>query len=156
MSAAQASAAESESLGPGVARVVQSLIDYTRWPDPRDPVRLCTVGPAMHATWLDGLKLANGRTAERRSIAPGGASRASCDVVYIGALPAVDQRELTSRLAGSEIMTIAEADPLCRSQAMFCLIEAGNVVNFRLNVEAVARSGLRVDPRVLRLAVGQP
>ena len=112
--------------------------------------------PTAERLAANGLKLANGRTAERRSIAPGGANRASCDVVYIGALPAADQRELTSRLAGSEIMTIAEADPLCRSQAMFCLIEAGNVVNFRLNVEAVARSGLRVDPRVLRLAVGQP
>lgn len=153
---ALAGVGEAERYSPAVARVVQSLIDYTRWPQPRTPLRLCVAGPALYASRLDGLKLADGRQVERRSLPPGAISPGSCDAVYIGQMPLPAQRQLTALLRGRGVMTIAEADPACRSQAMFCLSFAGQAVSFRLNVDAVARSGLRVDPRVLRLSTGQP
>ena len=153
---ALAGAAEGERYAPAVARVVQSLIDYTRWPAPRNPLRLCLAGPAFHASRLDGLKLADGRQVDWRALPPGAVSAGACDAVYIGQLPLPAQRQLTAALRGRGVMTIAEADPTCRSQAMFCLSFAAQAVSFRLNVDAVARSGLRVDPRVLRLSAGQP
>ena len=153
---ALAGVGEAERYSPAVARVVQSLIDYPRWPQPRTSVRLCVAGPALYAGRLDGLRLADGRQVERRSLPPGAISPGGCDAVYIGQMPLPAQRQLTTLLRGRGVMTIAEADPACRSQAMFCLSFTGQAVSFRLNVDAVARSGLRVDPRVLRLSTGQP
>lgn len=151
---AMAGAAEGGNYDPAVARVVQSLVEYTRWPSPRNPLRLCVAGPALHAGRLDGLRLADGRLIERRTLAPAAIAPGACDAVYIGQLSPIAQRQLTTTLRGRGVMTVAEADPACRSQAMFCLNFSAQAVSFRLNVDAVARSGLRVDPRVLRLSTG--
>lgn len=153
---ALAAATEGEGYSPAVARVVQSLVEYTRWPQPRSPLRLCIAGPAIHAARLDGLRLADGRTIERRVLPAAAFAPGSCDAVYIGQLPLPAQRQLTAALRGRGVLTVAEADPACRSQAMFCLSFAAQSVTFQLNVDAVARSGLRVDPRVLRLSGRQP
>ena len=66
------------------------------------------------------------------------------------AVTAETQRDLDQR----GVLTIAEADPDGRSQAMFSLLFRPGALNFRLNIDAVSRSGLKVDPRVLRLAQG--
>ena len=63
-------------------------------------------------------------------------------------------RQLVAAARGNGVLTIAEADPACRSQAMFCMVYEPRAVSFRMNLDAIARSGLRVDPRVLRLAEG--
>lgn len=151
---ALAGVAEGEGYNPAVARVVLSLVEYTRWPSPRSPLRLCVAGPALHAGRLDGLKLADGRRIDRVTVAA--VTPASCDAVYMGQLPMPAQRQLITALRGRAVMTIAEADPLCRSQAMFCLSFTAQTVSFQLNVDAVSRSGLRVDPRVLRLSEEAP
>jgi hypothetical protein len=151
-----AAAAEGVRPDQAVARIVQSLVEYTRWPEARSVVRLCVVGPTAYAGRLDGLRLADGRSIERRAVIPGLITAGACDAVYMGQLPPAAQRQITAQVRGRGVMTIAEADPQCRSQAMFCLSFMPQAVSFRLNLDAVARSGLRVDPRVLRLSAGQP
>jgi hypothetical protein len=153
---ALAGSSEISQFEPAVARIVQSLTEYTHWPQPRPAIRLCITGPALFAGRLDGLRLADGRMIERRSIPASAVTTASCDAVYIGQLAMPAQRQLTATLRGRGVLTIAEADPQCRSQAMFCLSFAAQGASFQLNIDAVSRSGLRVDPRVLRLATGQP
>lgn len=137
---------------PAVARTVGAMIDYTRWPAPADPLTLCVAGPAAHAGWLDRVRLAGGRGVQRRPVAPAPAALAGCEVLYLGALPLPAQRGLTGAVQGKGVLTIAEADPDCRSEAMFCLVFEPRALTFRLNVDAISRSGLKVDPRVLRLA----
>lgn len=63
-------------------------------------------------------------------------------------------RALTAQARGRGVLTIAEADPDCRSQAMFCLLFTPQAATFRMNIDAIARSGLKVDPRVLRISQG--
>ena len=135
-----------------VGRMVQSFIEYTAWPTRPNPVMLCLAGPAAHGARLDGLRLADGRAIERRGMAPGAVGPAQCDAVYIGQVPLATARQLTASLRGRGVLTIAEADPDCRSQAMFCLVFAPQALTFRMNIDAVSRSGLKVDPRVLRIA----
>jgi YfiR/HmsC-like len=137
-----------------VVRTVRSLVEYTRWPRVSNPVELCVAGPASHAGQLDAVRLGDGRVLNRRAVAASPAALAGCDVVYIGKLPLAGQRQLTAAVRGRGVMTVAEADPECRSEAMFCLIYPVKGLSFRLNIDAVSRSGLRVDPRVLRVSQG--
>lgn len=153
---AMAGAAQDSRQAPAVARIVQSLMDYSRWPETRSPAQLCVAGPAFHSGRLDTLKLADGRPVVRRNVPASPIALAGCDVAYLGQLPLPTQRQLVAAVRGRGVLTIAEADPGCRSQAMFCLTYSAQAVGFRLNVDAVSRSGLRVDPRVLRLSAGQP
>lgn len=146
--------AEASPHAGAVVRTVRSLVEYTRWPQSPNPVELCVAGPASHAGQLASVRLSDGRVLNRRAVAANAAALAGCDVVYIGRLPLAGQRQLTAAVRGRGVMTLAEADPDCRSEAMFCLIYPAKGLSFRLNVDAVSRSGLRVDPRVLRVSQG--
>lgn len=146
--------ASSDGLAVGVARLVQSMIEYTRWPTPQNPVTLCVAGPALHAARLDGLRLSEGRVVARRNVPAASAALGGCDALYIGQVPGPAARQLVDAVRGKGVLTIAEADPDGRSQAMFSLLYGPQGLNFRLNIDAAARSGLRVDPRVLRMAEG--
>jgi hypothetical protein len=54
-----------EHTAKATARVVASIFEYTRWPGPTDPVRLCVVGPAEHADAMGRFFLSDGREVVR-------------------------------------------------------------------------------------------
>ena len=142
------------------AHIVASILTYSRWPSPPVPVQLCVIGPAEHADNFAGLAVPQGAgprsmRVERRDLAPGAPSiPTACDAVYIGRLPLPTMRMVTAAARGQAIVTIAENDPDCRSEAMFCLIQAADALSFRINLDAVSRSAVRIDPRVLRISRG--
>lgn len=76
----------------------------------------------------------------------------ACDVVYLGALSNDERARVRAALAGHPVLTIAEHDPSCTAGGMFCLDVDGDRVSFDINLDAVARSGVRVHPNVLNLA----
>ena len=135
-----------------VARTVKAMIDYTRWPSRKDLLVLCVAGQAQHASQLGGWRTIAGQDVERRDIAPLGSAAAGCDVVYIGTMPIAAQRGLTTAVRGKGVLTIAESDQSNASEAMFALDYLPQSLSFRLNIDAVSRSGLKVDPRVLRIS----
>lgn len=156
-----------DALAAGTAHVVGGMLAYTRWPpDARGhsgtpgvnggpPIRLCIVGPTLHAARFNGMNLPGGRRVSSVNLPTNAPSLSGdCDVVYIGAMALPTMRQITARLRGAPVLTIAEADPLCRSEAMFCLLFAPRAISFQLNIDAVSRSLVTVDPRVLRLARG--
>jgi len=137
------------------AHLVKSILEYARWPARRDPVRLCVAGPANQAGQLGILTLADGREVVRRILAPDAYSAAgSCDALYLGDMGMDQMRRWTAAARGAPIVTIAESDPSCASEAMFCLLYGSSELSFRLNIDAVARSSVRIDPRVLRMSKG--
>ena len=146
--------ARDDSIALETARVLTGIIEFTRWPGAAGPLTLCVAGTAQHAARLDGLRLADGRSVQRRQVAPLPIALGGCNAVYIGQVDPATTRTLTAAVRGRAVLTIAEADPACRSQAMFCMVHEPRTISFRMNIDAIARSGLRVDPRVLRLAEG--
>jgi hypothetical protein len=137
------------------ARVVSSIVSYTRWPERLARIHLCVVGQAAYADRFDAVTLAGGPTVNIVHVAPARVAARQCNVLYFGQLSPVQLREQTDWARGRAILTIAEADAGCRAQAMFCLHHEDDGLTFDLNIDAVSRSGLRVDPRVLRLAGGR-
>lgn len=135
-----------------VARIVGGLIGYARWPRPDDGITICTMGTTRFAQRLSEAGTITRQQVTTRAIAPGSAAAPQrCDVLYLGATtPALQQRAIMA-IHGQPVLSIAEDDPDCRSGAMFCLLTGNHPITFRLNIDAVSRSTIRVDPRVLRL-----
>jgi hypothetical protein len=77
-----------------------------------------------------------------------------CDVLYLATLQPASNARLLAAVRGRAVLTVAEDDPTCRGGAMFCLHVRPNDIAFELNLDAVSRSGVTVDPRVLRLSRG--
>jgi hypothetical protein len=136
-----------------VADMIAGIVSFTRWPTPHAPLRLCLAGVARFiARTPDGL-LNQGLLV--RALPPSmaaGQIAEQCDIVYFGALPPAPAGRLLAATRAAPILTIAEDDPGCRSGAMFCLQFRPGQISFELNLDAVSRGGVTIDPRVLRLS----
>jgi hypothetical protein len=145
---------EADPYPPVVARLVRAFVQYSRWPGNPSSLRACVVGPADHADDLLAGKEVGAIGVEVVQRNTESVRAADCNIVYIGRLALDEQRLVTARMKGEAVLTIAENDPACRSRAMFCLLFEARALSFRLNIDAVAQSTVRVDPRVLLRADG--
>ncbi|WP_175228395.1 YfiR family protein [Paraburkholderia humisilvae] len=137
-----------------VRQVVLGIISFTRWPQPRPQVRLCIVGDTGFT--LNSAEPSASSSppvvAARQASASDPTIGATCDALYMGALSDAERKQVDASRAGHPILTISENDPTCTLGAMFCLSTSKNRVTFDMNLDSVARSGVRVSPQVLELA----
>src|SRR5690606_14087114 len=115
-------------------------------------IRLCLAGPTRHTDRIVEQPLARSRVLRPVAIDTVAESTSRCDAVYLGQMSLDDQRRFTMAAHNRPILTIAESDPACRGGAMVCLLFEAGGVSFRINIDAVSRSQVRVDPRVLRMS----
>ncbi|WP_233888934.1 YfiR family protein [Paraburkholderia flagellata] len=136
-----------------VRQVVLGIISFTHWPTPPGRLHLCVTGRPDYAQGLvDTLQAGSTPLEVRRVHFDDSALGAACDVVYLGDLSDAERQQISAAVAGHPVLTIAEHDPSCTAGSMFCLNVDGERVTFDINLDAVARSGVRVHPNVLNLA----
>jgi hypothetical protein len=161
-SAAPAGAAPStEQRSEAVTQVVLGILSYAQWPIEPAEINLCVVAPTQYADDLlqQSTMQASGRNIRIRRVAMDSPSVSTeCDVVYTGVMTDQENQQLFSRLAGHPVLSIAEHNDQCAVGSMFCLNVTDTPVSFQINLDSVARSGVRIHPRVLRLAhkAGRP
>ncbi|VWC81952.1 YfiR family protein [Burkholderia contaminans] len=136
-----------------VRQVVLGIISFTRWPTTPVRLHLCVTGRPDYAGGLtDTLQAGSTLLDVQRVRFDDPALGMACDIVYLGNLGADERARVRAALAGHPVLTIAEHDPSCTAGGMFCLNVDGERVSFDINLDAVARSGVRVHPSVLNLA----
>lgn len=138
-----------------VTRTVVGIIGYTRWPTESPVLRLCLVGATDYAEGLlngPARTVGNQRLEVRRVASADARGLAECEGLYVGQLEDSVWRGLMEQLAGRPLLTISERGELCRIGAMFCLRRRGEGAGFEVSLDSVARSGLRINPKVLQLA----
>jgi hypothetical protein len=136
-----------------VRQVVLGIISFTRWPSPPARLHLCVTGRPDYAQGLADAQQAGSTPLDVQRVRfDDAALGASCDVVYLGGLSDTERQRVAATVAGRPVLTITEHDPSCTTGSMFCLNVDGERVTFEINLDAVARSGVRVHPNVLNLA----
>lgn len=136
------------------AEVVSRIVAYTRWPGEPRPLVACISRQADDAAALVARLHAPEapRPMVARDIAVDTVVPSICDLVYfMGWTPARQQAALRD-LAQRPVLTIGPGADFCSDGGMFCLDSRSDGTHFEVNLDAVARSGLRVHPQVLRLA----
>ena len=137
-----------------VRQTVLDILSYTRWPSEPATLRLCVAAPTAYAASLLTIRQqANGRPVDvHRYELDDEALFRRCDVIYLGVLTPEQRLALFERLHGHAILSISEQSRECIADAVFCLQPDTDRVRFRVNLDALARSGVRVHPAVLKLA----
>lgn len=141
-----------------VTEVVAGILSYARWPaaaaeTSSGKLQLCVVGPTEYADVL----LQNGNSASRwhaavkRLDVDDRALTTVCNALYVGVLNNQETQRLFSHIQGFHILSISERDPPCSSGSMFCLTIHDEMVTFDINLDSVARSGVKIHPHVLKL-----
>ncbi len=142
-----------------MAAVLGGIMSYTRWPLTANPIRLCVLG---HEGLVEQFRMPVAALGQRAVVAQGVKLDADflhdCDAMYVTAIPPENSRVMLRRVVGSPILTVGEGAEFCSDGGMFCLnASTGNPSGgprprFSANLDAIARSGLRVNPQVLLLA----
>ncbi|ALS59052.1 YfiR family protein [Pandoraea norimbergensis] len=152
--AAPAASATANTREANVRQVVLGIISFTRWPTTPAKVRLCVSGNTDYARdLLAGPLPSAGLPVEAQRLPVGDPAVAtSCDALYLGAVSDAERRQVLSSIAGHPMLTISERNDSCTLGTMFCLNIDADRVTFDINLDTVARSGVRVHPNVLKLA----
>jgi hypothetical protein len=153
-------AAPAESSLPSVkAAFAFNFIKLTAWPDtrfagPGAPLEVCVVkGDSMEDTLRGSLagKVAGTRTVAVQSVGADD-SFASCHVLYLGTQMAPRYAPLMGRAVSKGVLVIDEGPNFTWPDGMIRLFAEQSRMRFELNLEALERAGLKVDPRLIRLA----
>ncbi|MCU0072891.1 YfiR family protein [Pseudomonas koreensis] len=149
-----ASAGLAEQRAKSVTQVVLGILSYARWPVEPAQLRLCIIGPTEYTDDLvKGTTQATGRPVTvRRLLADNPAIVSECDAVYIGKLTTDERSRLFTSLIGHPVLSISESDDQCTVGSLFCLRVGDEQVSFEVNLDSVARSGVRIHPSVLQLS----
>ncbi|KVN17735.1 hypothetical protein WT09_12430 [Burkholderia stagnalis] len=140
-------------LDAAVRQVVLGIISFTRWPTTPVTLHLCVTGRPDYAHGLIDMLQAGSTQLDVERVRFDDASLGmACDVVYLGIMSGDERARVSAAVAGHPVLTISEHDPACTAGSMFCLNVDGERVTFDVNLDAVARSGVRVHPNVLNLA----
>ncbi len=135
-----------------VARVVGGILSYARWPTDAGTLRLCVAGAPRFAGNLAAMPSRPGHRTEILRLAGPSVTPEGCRALYLGRIDADERQRLLISARGQAVVTIDEDDQACRAGAMFCLHVTSDTVAFELNLDAVSRSTVRIDPKVLLLS----
>lgn len=138
--------------------ILQAIVSYTRWPQRPASLGLCISRSASDAQEIarqvqplhDGRQLDVHLIEANQTPLP-----AQCQAVYLEGWQPEALRQLLRSLAHQPVLTLGRGPEFCSDGGMFCLESLDGRTRFEVNLDAVARSGLRVHPQVLRLAQPQ-
>jgi hypothetical protein len=152
-------AAAETSLPSVKAAFVFNFIKLVSWPETRLPsggaaVQVCVIkGDEMEGALRQALqgKLAGAHPIQ---VVPmdADANLAACHVLYLGGRSATRNATLMSKVSGKGILLVDEGPRFTWPDGMIRLFQEQNRMRFELNLESLERSGLKVDPRLIRLA----
>ena len=135
-----------------VRSIVSGIVSYTRWPSISGAPKLCIFATSRYLQALS--------TVDEQSLlpyipvvvhTPQDALAASCDGIYFGTESPARQVELINQYHRA-LLLISEHNPECIIGSAFCLITDEQRIRFSVNLDALSRSGVRVNPDVLMLA----
>ena len=154
----QTAVSKADQRARSVTQVVLGILSYARWPVEPQQLRLCVVGPTEYTDDLvKGPTQVTGRpVAVRRLLADNPAIAGECDAVYIGKLTSDERSRLFASLTGRPVLSISEGGDQCTVGSLFCLRVGDEQVSFEVNLDSVARSGVRIHPSVLQLSRRKP
>lgn len=137
-----------------VTTVVVGIISYARWSKDPNPIRLCVTAPTHYAVGLFDPILLSAPRPIKTAYVPFDSPLIStgCDVIYLGDITPAQRQNFMQRISGHSILSISENDIECSAGSAFCLQIGGDLPSFKVNLDVLARSGVRVHPNVLQLA----
>lgn len=137
-----------------VASLVLGIIRYSRWPEQPQQVDICIVGDVHHA----GLLLQSTHyigdvpvVSQNVSMEQVLSLTTNCHLYYVGHLASKHYSQVYDAVGHSAVITIEEENELCSIGGMFCFFIQNERATFKVNLDAVSRSSVKIHPSVLRL-----
>lgn len=133
-------------------RIVSGIISFTHWNGLNTPPKLCVFPSAQHLLLPEKGVSAGAIFTTVYLTGAADLARHQCDALYFGDETPQQQVDLIAQFKGRGVLTLAENNVECTLGAAFCLIFQPGHTHFAVNLDSLARSGVRVSPDVLLLS----
>lgn len=118
--------------------------DFIRWPAPGSPVTVGVLGNDPFGAALDGvMKVKRSKRVEDLK---------GCQIIFISKSEQGNIPGIIAALAGTNVMTVGDADGFVKQGGVIGFIMDGGKVRFEINTGAAKRAGLEISSRLLKLA----
>ena len=142
------------------AAYVYNFAKFVEWPGEAtgQPLQICVVGDGFFALKIQ--EAIQGKTANGRPLAvrlePKPDEMRHCHILFVGALERKRLGKLLPLLEGGSVLTVGNGEDFARQGGVIGFVVDQNRVRFEINVEAAARSRLRISSQLLRVAKVTP
>jgi len=140
------------------AAFLVNFANFTTWPDSAyfdatAPLVIGVLGEDPFNGYLDAAESKTIASDRRMHIVRGKTlgDLPVCHILFIGASEEKNLPGYVEQLSGRAVLTIGDTPDACRDGAMICFFSEANKIRFRVNLEVIEKSPLRLDPRVLKL-----
>jgi len=137
------------------AALVFNLTKYVEWPSEKTILVIGFLGNRETGEFLH--KMLDGKTIESRAIRvmlfPSDDELQQCDLVYIAESQDRKIRAALDKLENRNIVSVGEADSFAQDGGMIGLVKTGEQIQMQVNLLAALRSGVKISPRLLKLAL---
>ncbi|WP_337010652.1 YfiR family protein [Pantoea sp. AS142] len=133
-------------------RIVSGIISFSHWTNLKNPPQLCVFSSARHLSLPENIPSSAATFTVVYLANASDLPRQRCDALYFGNETSLQQVEVIQKLKGKAVLTLAENNADCSRGAAFCLIFQPERTLFSVNLDSLARSGVRVDPDALLLS----
>ncbi len=136
---------------PGVAALALGLLEFTRWPRPPDLLCVSAGGPQAKALAAALPEHPLSSRLSLREVPVDAELPAGCDAMLFEGWTEERQAQALRENAERPVLTLGLGAGFCTLGGAVCFGEGRGQPAFEINTDALARSGLRVNPRVLLL-----
>jgi YfiR/HmsC-like len=135
------------------AALVLGIVDYTRWPGQDRPLMICGSRGGQHSERLapNHTHPPSARRLSVRLVEPDDVPPAECDVIVFEGWSDGPMFNAMRATGHRPTLTVGFGAAFCSDGGMVCFSAEPAGWTFEVNTDAVAQSGLRINPRVLHL-----
>jgi TonB family protein len=137
------------------AAYIFNLVKFVEWPEEKPEIVIGFLGNRATGEFLQ--KMLDGKKSNSKSIRvmlfPTDAEFQNCSILYVTDLPASRMHSILDKVAKKNVLTVGDADSFAQEGGVIGLVKMGEQIRMQLNPDAVRRTGLKINPLLLHVAV---
>ncbi|KAF2370119.1 YfiR family protein [Acinetobacter baylyi] len=128
-----------------------SIMSYSKWPADNVPT-LCIIDNPTVANSFQSQVKQQSYSYKIQAIPASSFSKTQCQAVYFSNLSPQQQQNLINSYPTRNVLSFSSNNSDCEIGSIFCLYQQKGNATFKVNLDSLSRSQIRIDPRVLLLA----
>ena len=136
------------------AAFIFNLTRYVEWPPGNTQLTIGVLASRETSEFLQ--KILDSKTSDSRTLRvlvfPALDNLADCNMLYIGEPETKNLHAILAKLDTQDVLTVGESDSFAHDGGMIGLVRVNDKIQIQLNLGAVQRTGLKLNPRLFDVA----
>ncbi|TCM63280.1 uncharacterized protein DUF4154 [Acinetobacter calcoaceticus] len=129
-----------------------SILSYAQWNPATSIPTLCVIDNADLAEQFKNVTAQQRYKYQIQSINLNHLVKTSCQAIFFSTFTPQQEQNILNKQLHTPILSFSSNNTECEVGSTFCLYKKKQLTSFKVNLDSLAQSKVRVDPRVLLLA----